>query len=127
MDSPLLKPTLYARDPAGNVVLLGGKCACGHVFFPFQTFGCERCGLVDPQPWELAGVGRLVASAMVHLHADVSRPAPFTVGTVALDDGPVVRTLLTEPVPTAGSRVRAVLVPSGPALDLRFQAEGTNS
>jgi hypothetical protein len=44
---------------------------------------------------------------------------------VALDDGPLVRTLLAEPTPAVGGRVQAVLVPaSGPALDLRFHAEG---
>jgi len=128
MDHLLLKPTLYKRHPAGNIVLLGGKCARGHVFFPFQSFGCERCGSTELQAVDLAGAGRLVASALVHLHADPARPAPFTIGTVALDDGPVVRTLLTEPTPLAGGRVRAVLVPasgaSEAALDLRFQAEG---
>ena len=128
MDSSLLKPALYARHPAGSVVLLGGKCARGHVFFPFQSFGCERCGSTELQPVDLAGAGRLIASAVVHLHADPARPAPFTVGTVALDDGPVVRTLLTEPTPVAGGRVQAVLVSaSGSTLHLRFQAEGAAS
>lgn len=127
MHDLLLKPALYERDPAGNVVLLGGRCLSGHIFFPFQSFGCERCGSTELQPVDLAGAGRLVASARVHIHADPARPAPFTVGTVALDDGPVVRALLTEPMPAAGERVRAVLVPvsgaSSPALDLRFRAE----
>ena len=24
--------------------LIGGRCVCGHVFFPMQTYGCEKCG-----------------------------------------------------------------------------------
>ena len=41
----LLKPGLYG-PPAGEdaAVLRGGKCACGAVFFPMQSYGCEVCG-----------------------------------------------------------------------------------
>jgi len=71
----------------------------------------------------------------VHRHHDPNRPTPFVVGTVALDDGPVVRTLLVgadgSPLveaPTADAgRVEAMLVPvskksdGGEVLDLRFR------
>jgi uncharacterized OB-fold protein len=97
----LLKPALYraagsASDP-GHPALLGGRCeACGYVFFPLQTYGCERCGSTKLVPHALSGAGRLIASAWVHLHAGKNRQAPFTVGTIALDDGPMVRTLIVE-------------------------------
>ena len=98
-DPPLLKPGLYqaagsAAEP-GHPALLGGVCACGYVFFPLQTFGCERCGGSDLQPKTLSGAGKLLASARVHLHPGKGREAPFTVVAVQLDDGPIVRDAAT--------------------------------
>lgn len=124
MTGTLLKPTLYT--PAAT--LLGGRCACGHVFFPMQSHGCEACGRhgVDLQPMNLSGHGTLLSSTVVHLHADTARPAPFTIGKVRLDDGPVVRTLLVDPDKEVapGTRMAATLVPVGDWLfDLRFAPE----
>lgn len=126
---PLLKPDLYALDSADTATLRGGRCECGHTFFPFQTFGCERCGRSGDalRPFSLAGRGQLRAVATVHVHADERRQAPFVIGTIALDDGPVVRTLLLDSVEhnAIGQRVEAVLVPvateNARALDLRFR------
>lgn len=134
-DPELLKPALYRR--AGSSArpdlpaLLGGACACGHVFFPLQTYGCERCGGTDLQPRALTGAGRLLASARVHLHAGKGREAPFTVGSLRLGDGPIIRTLIEGD----GARLRpgaamvGVLAPvtdpeGAIRLDLRFVAEG---
>lgn len=128
---PLLKPSLYARSDDAAPLLLGGRCGCGHVFFPMQTFGCERCGKFGDalQPFALQGRGTLRSAATVHLHADEKRPAPFVVGTIALDEGPVIRTLLVDAPAdrdAPGTRVAAVLIPvdteNGRALDLRFRA-----
>jgi uncharacterized OB-fold protein len=135
MPLPLLKPALYGARADGSAVLNGGCCECGYVFFPMQAFGCERCGRSGEslKPFALSGRGRLVTSSLVHMHADAKREAPFVVGTIALDEGPVVRTLLTaksEPfVGAAPLRVFAMPVPvkSGDEgseyLDLRFQIE----
>ncbi|MBU1375098.1 MAG: OB-fold domain-containing protein [Alphaproteobacteria bacterium] len=134
MDGPqLLKPALYAQGDDGVAWLNGGACACGHVFFPLQDFGCEMCGGfgVDLTPQRLKGLGRIVASATVHLHAGKGREAPFDVGVVKLDDGPVVRTLLTSvgDAPAPGQAVRAVLVevdgkePGQRVRDLRFEVQ----
>lgn len=135
MDDPtLLKPTLYRREGTPQApdrpALLGGTCPCGYVFFPLQHYGCERCGRVDLQPKALAGAGRLLASARVHMHAGKGREAPFTVGSIALDDGPIVRTLIEEdsgPL-QPGARMATTLVPVVDAegrecLDLRFTPE----
>lgn len=128
----LLKPELYAADKSnvGAVVLRGGRCTCGHVFFPMQRYGCEKCGRAgaDLQPVDLKGQGTLAASVTVHMHVRPERAAPFTVGTIKLDDGPVVRALLTKAVENLkpGCRVTATLASpdtSGGLLDLRFAAQ----
>ena len=96
----LLKPGLYSPSGTaacpGHPSLTGGSCSCGHVFFPMQTYGCERCGRFGDAltPRQLSGRGRIMALATVHLHAGKGRIAPFTIVTIALEDGPVVRTLL---------------------------------
>jgi hypothetical protein len=132
-DRTLLKPGLYRAEGTprapNHPALLGGACACSYVFFPMQAFGCERCGRLDAAPRALSGIGHLLASARVHLHAGKGREAPFTVGAVALDDGPIVRTLIvdgSEP-PRVGDRMATVLEPvtdleGAPRLDLRFAA-----
>lgn len=126
----LLKPTLYRAegsdaDPA-HPALLGGVCTCGYVFFPMQTYGCERCGGRGLSTRALSGRGKVLASARVYLHAGKNRQAPFTVVSVALDDGPILRTLLDgdEEVHPGDSMVTTLVpVPDGEGtqrLDLRF-------
>lgn len=124
----LFRPRDGEASPGAPAVLLGGRCgACGRVFFPMQAYGCEACGAQDLAPTTLGGRGRLVASARVHIHAGPGREAPFTVGSVQLDDGPLVRALLdvgdSQPL-TPGTRMQARLAPEtrperGP-YDLRF-------
>jgi uncharacterized OB-fold protein len=134
MEPKLLKSSLYA--PEGTEALpdrpslLGGCCPCGHVFFPMHTLGCEVCGRHGDalRPMRLTGRGRLLSATIVHLHADPPRPAPFTIGKIALDDGPVVRTLLetAEERAPPGTTMVAALSSIGVAddgsaiLDLRF-------
>jgi hypothetical protein len=130
----LLKPALYRAGGTaavpGHPALLGGACACGYVFFPLQVYGCEKCGGVSIEPRALSGAGTLLASARVHLHHGKGREAPFTVGAIRLDDGPIVRTLVeadgTELQP--GTRMVTALTPvvdteGAPRLDLRFAPE----
>jgi len=100
-----------------------------------QTYGCEQCGRTGEalQPADIAGSGTLLASAVVHTHPG-EREAPFIVGTIQLNDGPVVRTLIDYSVEAAplkpGQAVEAVLSPVGesaegePLLDLRFVPVG---
>ncbi|MCK1395727.1 hypothetical protein IVB29_33915 [Bradyrhizobium sp. 1] len=131
-----MKSNIYSfgsGGPRGSApVLLGGQCRCGYVFFPMQAYGCEQCGNHGDAltPCELSTGGTLLAEAVVHLHADKNRPAPFTIVKVALDDGPVVRSVLAEDsaAVSPGQRMTARLVPvrSGESgetvLDLRFTA-----
>ena len=136
MDTPpLLKPGLYRTEGSAarpdRPALLGGVCGtCGYVFFPLQQYGCERCGGVELAPRVLSGAGTLLAAARVHLHAGKNREAPFTVGAVALDDGPIVRTLIEDAgdAPRPGERMATTLAPAtdpegAPRLDLRFVRE----
>ncbi|WP_442868376.1 Zn-ribbon domain-containing OB-fold protein [Bradyrhizobium sp. CCBAU 11445] len=139
----LLKPELYAvvgtMSAPLHPSLKGGRCmACGFVFFPPQRYGCEVCGRSGDclQSIALSGSGTLIASATVHMHSPGARPtkhgvkpleAPFTIGTIKLDDGPTIRTIIVdanEPSLKPGQRVISKLVEVGSGacsiLDLRF-------
>jgi uncharacterized OB-fold protein len=136
-DFTLLKPALYRADGTAEAphrpALLGGVCGRGHVFFPLQRYGCERCGSLDLEPKALSGVGRLLASARVHMHAGKGREAPFTVGSIQLEGGPIVRTLIEAGEGAAlgvGTPMATVLVAVVDAdgrecLDLRFKPEAS--
>jgi uncharacterized protein len=110
---------LYSPDAADNPVLNGGKCrACGYVFFPPQRYGCESCGALPEklEAAELRGRGRLHSYATVHLHQGKDIEAPFTVGLIVLDDGPAIRSMLTERSDAGlaiGDRMASVLVAAG--------------
>jgi uncharacterized protein len=129
-----LKPALYSvpdEGPSAAPQLHGGRCSCGYVFFPHQTYGCEKCGKTGDalSPALLPARGTLVASARVLMHARKDRQPPFVVVSVQLDDGPVVRTLLaddTDAVLPIGTPMLARLIEVGraesgePIVDLRF-------
>jgi uncharacterized OB-fold protein len=139
----LRKPELYeavTREEAGALAMMkGGSCRrCGHIFFPYQTLGCEICGAHDGDlvPRALSGAGTLVASVTVHNHGTGDRlsvvspmPTPFVVATVRLAEGPTTRGLVVsgnERLLHPGDAMRAVLAEAPsidgepPVLDLRF-------
>ncbi len=90
---------LYTASPGETPTLNGGRCrACGYVFFPPQSYGCEICGASGDElhPLALKGEGTLRSFATVHLHPGKGIEAPFTVGVILLDDGPAVRAILTQ-------------------------------
>lgn len=135
MTLPLLDPSLYAVDAGGEPVLLGGRCTCGHTFFPMQTAPCGRCGLAGAAltPKALIARGRLLATATVYPQNDPQRSAPVVIAAIELDDGLVVRTVLDEtpaatfPAVRRMRRVHAVFVPvradERDAFELRFRIE----
>ena len=64
----------------------------------------------------MRGCGRLHSYATVHLHQGKDIEAPFTVGLIVLDDGPAIRSLLTNRTDdglTIGDRMNSVLVAAG--------------
>lgn len=101
----LLKPNTYTEAGTDahpdKPALQGGRCACGAVFFPMQTYGCEVCGAYGEalQTHALSGAGTLVSSATVYINMGPPKLAvpdvPFVVGEIALEDGPVIRAILS--------------------------------
>lgn len=85
-------------DPSEETPSLNGsRCStCDTSFFPPLSIGCERCGNPNLIPATLAARGKIHAAATVHLHAGKDIEAPFTVAEILLDDGPLIRGLLTE-------------------------------
>jgi uncharacterized OB-fold protein len=114
-----VQPELYTVEPADAPLIKAGRCrACGFVFFPPQSYGCESCGAAPEnlERVELSGRGKLHSFATVHLHQGKGIEAPFTVGVIVLDDGPAVRAILTERTGAGlkiGDRMRATVAPQG--------------
>lgn len=83
-------------DVEGSAPILNGsRCGvCSAVFFPPMELGCAACGSSDLIDTHLAATGVLHSFATVHLHRGQDMEAPFTVGEVVLDGGPVVRVIL---------------------------------
>lgn|SRR5271156_4417528 len=110
---------LYSPDSTGVPSLNGGKCrACGYVFFPPQRYGCESCGAAPEKldSVQLAGRGRLHSYATVHLYQGKDIEAPFAVGLIVLDDGPAIRSMLTNRTDAGlaiGDRMASLLVAAG--------------
>ena len=114
------KKTLFTVPlaPGEAPALRGGRCSCGHVFFPPQQMGCDVCGasgdaiaIVD-----LTAAGVLQTFATAHRQTRPDGGAPLIVGAVALDDGPVVEVVLDtedESGLRVGQRVAGRLVEVG--------------
>jgi len=114
-----VNPDLYDNSPGGVPTLRGGHCrACGYIFFPPQSYGCESCGAAPEQlePMVLEGKGALSSFATVHLYQGKGIETPFTVGVIVLDQGPAVRATLAQPTDSGlkiGDRMHAILAPGG--------------
>ena len=126
----MIQPELYGAEAGGEVRLHGMRCICGHVAFPFHRLGCERCGRTQGQEQvALKAKGTLAAAVCVHLHMGSHHKAPFYLGAIRLDDGPMVRALLGGDGHPPGATVVGELVESvsavgTPGLDLRFTSRG---
>jgi uncharacterized protein len=130
-------PELYAADPNPEPVLKGARCrACGYVFFPPQSYGCESCGAppAELEPRDLTGRGALQSFATVHVHHGKGIEVPFTIGVIALDDGPIIRSVLAERTDEGlhiGDRMHSTLVADGAddkgnnLIELRFTRENS--
>lgn len=124
---------LYIVGEAGNPLLRGMKCGhCGHVAFPRQAYGCEKCGDVDHiHDQNLPCIGTLASFATVNLHRSDRIAAPFIIGEVKLRSGPTIRITMVETSDgdlAIGADVHGVLYrPGDPSAkmptELRFSTE----
>ena len=126
----------FIESPKGQVSLNGVQCgACGFLAFPYQAYGCERCGAtgdaLSVKP--LGPQGTLTAFAMVHLHFGKDIEAPFIIGAITLEGGPTLRCTLMERDETCLSHgdkmVAKVYVnskpdPDNPKREIRFERVG---
>ncbi|MEW2359579.1 OB-fold domain-containing protein [Spirillospora sp. NPDC029432] len=114
----------FGTGPSGEPVLHGRRClTCGHASFPRQPYGCEACGAAGPgDPLDLPAAGTVRAAATVHRHPDPRVAVPFTLVSVRLDGGPLVRGVHAGTA-AAGDRVRARLEGEGDRTALRFESE----
>lgn len=129
-------PTLFSEGADGKITLKGVACAkCGHLAFPEQHYGCEKCGARgdDLASRALIARGTLLAFATVNLHRGKDIDAPFVVGSIKLDEGPTVRCTLVERdeselshggIMTGRVVMNTKLDPDDPKAELRFGREG---
>lgn len=130
------RKTLFTVPPSADEPpeLLGGRCRCGHRFFPPHRFGCEACGAAGDQLSEIRMAARGVIRAYAATHFQMRRDGqgPRVVGAVLLDEG--VRVVGTiecagEGALRVGERVSGRLVEVGEEggraiVDLVFVPEG---
>ena len=133
MGARIEHPTLYREgDPAP--VLFATHCtACARVSFPRQAFGCEGCGAHGEAmaPVEIQARGTLLSFAAVRKHMGADIAAPFTIGEIRLDDGPVIRCTLDDGSHETPFHAGQILVgraahnpkSSADVLELRFAPE----
>jgi uncharacterized protein len=84
---------LYRPDDPEQV-LIGTRCgACESPFFPPLLIGCAVCGATEDHlaAADLAARGTLHSIATVHRHRGRDIEAPFAVGEIQLDGGPLIR------------------------------------
>lgn len=69
----------------GSTYLCGARCrSCASLTFPFTPV-CHRCGSRQSERVALAPAGVLYTYSTVHVSS--SRPTPYSIGYVDLDDG----------------------------------------
>lgn len=99
-ESIALRPSVFSLQGTTELPdhpsLKGCRCKCGYVFFPRQHYGCEMCGATegDIEDIELNGKGQLRAFTKVHRSHLKNHKAPYYVGTIVLDAGCEIRSLI---------------------------------
>lgn len=97
-----LKPFLYSLEGTADLpnhpAIKGSKCPCGYIFFPRQNYGCEKCGRHGEEIENIlmSGKGKIKQIATVHKSHLKELEAPFSVATIVLDSGCVIRALLDD-------------------------------
>ena len=89
-------PGLYEVE-ADVPSLIGTRCsACGRVYFPPLSIGCEACGATEDRLDPAALEARGVLYSLATVHSQHGAPeAPFTIAEIQLDGGPLIRGALS--------------------------------
>ena len=112
-NAPSPARTLTTEDTSGSLALRVTRCAeDGLIAFPPEQFGCQRCGAHGDRlvPTSVPAIGTVVDAVTVHRHRGPGPEAPFSLATVDLDDGLIVRALVDGGV-VHGAVVEGSLVP----------------
>ncbi len=112
--------SLFSLPEDNNFVssLLGCHCEnCDTTLFPAQNYGCENCGGPPEKmkPVELKGRGELMSFATVYKHFSPIIETPFIMGSIQLEDGPVIEAVIQcedDSELRVGKKMKAVLVDS---------------
>ncbi len=114
------QPSLFSLPEDNKSVssLMGCRCEnCGMTLFPPQEYGCENCG-GSPEKLksvELKGYGKLMCFATVYKHFSPIIETPFVMGSIQLEEGPVIEAVIQckdDSVLSVGTKMKAVLVDS---------------
>ncbi|EZQ06920.1 MULTISPECIES: Zn-ribbon domain-containing OB-fold protein [Acidianus] len=82
------KETLYR--------LIGGKCNCGNVIFPYSPV-CNKCGSTSVSKIKLSGKGILLQYTVTYQHRPgFEKTQPTYVGLIKLQEGPEIIAPLTD-------------------------------
>ncbi|OYD70356.1 OB-fold domain-containing protein [Rhodococcus sp. OK302] len=89
-------PRLYEVNEDGLPVLTGIRDSGGFISYPVQDAGSLSNGDHGPDltPVTLSGRGQITATATVRLHPGPGIETPFTVASILLEEGPLVRGIL---------------------------------
>lgn len=115
---------LFERDGLPPA-LKGQTCLhCGRISFPPNAYGCEKCGATADKLADrtLAGRGRIRAFVTTHHANQRELVVPYTIASIALDDGPVIRAMMTDATGVtlaAGDIVESSLEDGGDVLHFR--------
>ena len=127
MSPTAAEPSLYEVDDDGAPTLFGLRDSSGAVSYPFQEHGSESTGDHGDsvERMALAGTGTVTSVVRVNVHPDPSVETRYRLASIVLDEGPLVRSVVTGEAEVAiGDRVRAVTVgreeAAGPVAELRF-------
>ncbi|GAA1847661.1 Zn-ribbon domain-containing OB-fold protein [Microbacterium koreense] len=128
MTNKSAEPALYDVADDGAAILFGARDRAGYISFPFQELGSLESGDhgSDLTRVPLSGHGTVRASATVWRHNDPTVEVPYTVASISLDEGPLIRGVMADlATPTHGTPVRAITIPMPDAGDdvrqLRFE------
>ncbi|MEK4425571.1 Zn-ribbon domain-containing OB-fold protein [Solibacillus sp. FSL K6-1523] len=84
-----LKPNLFSthgtKDLPNHPLLKGGKCECGHTFFPLQKYGCEVCGSHGDRINEIELMGRGVIKTFTTVYRNAQEKKSITYGASPTD------------------------------------------